>query len=98
MSKVETYFLVVVNEDGTLTSYAELPETMPETNRVANNYDVYQSSKQVVDEFEHSILANKVAQAVLSVLQPAAPAGVPEAVKDKLKERGINPESAPSAE
>jgi hypothetical protein len=100
MSKVETvetFFLITVNEDGTLTSYAEMPETMPEAKRPATNFDVFNTSKQIVDEFEQSLLANKVANAVLAALQPQAQS-VPESVKDKLKERGINPEGAVSAE
>lgn len=92
MSKVETYFLIVINEDGTLTSYSELPAELPEANRTANNYDVYQSAKQIVEEFDSNLLANKVAQVVLASLQPQGPS-VPSAVKDKLKERGIDPES-----
>jgi len=97
MSKVETYFLISINEDGTLTSYAEIPAELPEANRVANNYDVYQSAKQIVEEFDSNLIANKVAQAVLSAIQPQGPS-VPTAVKDKLKERGIDPESVTPAE
>lgn len=97
-AKVETYFLVVVNEDSTMTTYAELPETLPERERVANNYDVFTTSKQIVDEFESTLLANKVAQTVLAAMQPAAPVGVPDTLKEKLKERGINPEGPAATE
>ena len=96
-TKVETYFLITINEDGTLTSYAELPETLPEANRTATNFDVFNTSKQIVDEFEQSLLVNKIVNGVLSALQPQEPS-VPDAVKDKLKERGINPEGATPAE
>lgn len=93
--KVETLFLVTVNEDGTLTTYAEIPEKLPESARVATNWDVYQASKQVTEEFDTNMLANKVAQTVLQALAAQAPQGpsVPSAVKEKLKERGIDPES-----
>jgi len=93
MSDIETYYLVVVNKDSTLTTYPEIPAELPEVERVANNYDVYQSAKQIVEDFEQQMLADRVARTVLSVLAPQQPAGVPDAVKDKLKERGINPES-----
>jgi hypothetical protein len=97
MITVETYFLITINEDGTLTSYAELPETLPEVKRSANNYDVYQASKQIVEEFDSNLLASKVAQTVLVALQPQTP-NVSDAVKDKLKERGIDPESVTPTE
>jgi hypothetical protein len=89
---METYFLITVNKDGTLTSYAELPEGLPAADRVATNYDIYQASKQIVEEFEMNILADRVARTVLGAL--AAPSATPaDAIKDKLKERGISPES-----
>lgn len=94
MSKVETFFLVTVNEDGTLTTYPEIPAEMPEANRKANNWDVYEASRQIVDEFDQTTLANKVVSAVLAALAPQTPQGIPDVLKDKLKERGIHPESA----
>jgi hypothetical protein len=90
---MKTYFLITVNEDGTLTSYAELPESLPEVTP-ATNYDIYQASKQIVEEFEMSILADRVARTVLGALLPPTTSPA-DAIKDKLKERGINPESAP---
>jgi hypothetical protein len=92
MSKVETLFLVTVNEDGTLTTYGEVPAELPETARIANNYDVYEAAKQIVDEFEMNLLANRVASTVISALQPQGPS-VSDTLKEKLKERGIDPES-----
>jgi hypothetical protein len=92
MSEVETYFLVAVNKDSTLATYAEVPEEGLVRERPANNYDVYQASKQIVDEFEQSMFANKVAQIVMANLNPPKES-VPDKVKDKLKERGIQPEN-----
>jgi hypothetical protein len=91
---METYFLITVNKDGTLTSYAELPEEPLVAERVASNYDVYQAAKQIADEFEMGLLADRVASKVIATLMP--PVITPaDAIKDKLKERGINPESTP---
>lgn len=92
MAIVETFFLITVNTDGTLSSYTEIPQDMPEAARVANTFDVYQSSKQIVDEFEQSMLADRIAKTVIAQLQPSKP-DVPSRVKDALKERGIDPES-----
>lgn len=89
---IETYFVVYVNKDGTLTTNVTLPEEALESERVATNWDIYQTSKQIVDEFESNILANKVAQAVIATLMPKVPTPA-DNIKDKLKERGINPES-----
>lgn len=92
MSKIETLFLITVNEDGTLTSFGELPKELPEVKRPANNFDVYQAAKQIVDEFEQNILANRIAQVVIGALKPAE-TPMSDRIKDKLKERGIEPES-----
>lgn len=95
MSKVETLFLVAVNEDGTLTTYGEVPEEMPTVERTANNWDVYQAAKQIVEEFDTNLIANRVAQTVIQALAAQNPQGpsVPSTLKEKLKERGIDPES-----
>jgi hypothetical protein len=53
---------------------------------------VYQAAKQIVDEFEQTLFANKVAQIVLNSMNPK-PVAPSEKVKDKLKERGIQPEN-----
>jgi hypothetical protein len=91
MAKVEAYFVAVINEDGTITTLPEMPEEALEVKRHVTNYDVYQTAKQIVDEFESSILADKVAKTVMSLLAPATPT-VSDKVKDALKERGVTPE------
>lgn len=97
MSKVETYYLITVNTDGTLTSYTEIPKELPEVNRVATTFDVFQASKQISEEFQNQILADRVAQTVINALSPAVETPV-DKIKDKLKERGIDPESITPAE
>ena len=93
---VETYFLLTVNEDGTLTSYTEIPEELPEQKRVATNWDVYNSAKQIVEEFDRQLIVDRVVQGVASLL---APAPTPtDKIKEALKERGIDPESPAVAE
>lgn len=93
----ETYFLIVVNEDGTLTSYAELPETLPERARVATNWDVYANSKQIAEEFDRQLLVDRITQSVINAMTPVT-ATTAQKVKDALKERGIDPESIKPAE
>lgn len=95
MSVTETFFVVAVNKDGTITTFAELPEEPLTRERVATNYDVYQTAKQIVDEFESNITADKVAARIVALMSMGqeTPADV---VKEALRERNINPESAPS--
>lgn len=89
---METWFLVAVNEDGSLVSYNQIPEDLPKDIRPANNWDIYQASKQIVEEFEMQKLAGKIASAVAASLNPPV-AKVSDTIADALKERGINPES-----
>jgi hypothetical protein len=89
MDNVETYFFISINKDGTLGTMADVPETLPERERSATNYDVYQTSKQIAEEFEQTLLARRVAQEVASMLTPPADS-VSDKVKDALRERGVN--------
>jgi hypothetical protein len=91
MEKVKTYFFLSANEDGTIGTYAEMPEALPERESVGNNYMLYELCKQIVTEFEAQIMADRVARTVVSLLQPAKPS-VPDQMKDALKERGIVPD------
>jgi hypothetical protein len=93
MTKAEAYFIAVINPDGTITTMPELPEGGIETARSVTNYDVYQTAKQIVDEFESSILADKVARAVLGAMNPEVPS-ISDKVKEALKERGVTPKGA----
>lgn len=89
--KVEAYFIAAIAEDGQIITLPEMPEEGIEEKRPITNYDVYTTAKQIVDEFESSILAQKVADTVLRVLNPTEPS-VSDRVKDALKERGIKTE------
>jgi hypothetical protein len=90
--KVDTYFIAGINEDGTITTMPEMPEGGIEAARPVTNYDVYQTAKQIVEEFESSVLAQKVASTVIAMMNQKAPTSADQ-VKDALKERGINPDS-----
>lgn len=94
---IETYFVITLNTDGTLTSYAQMPTELPENLRPANNVDIYNASKQIVEEFNNQLLAERVAQTVVAMLNPTQPT-VSDKVKDKLKERGIDPDSVTPTE
>jgi hypothetical protein len=89
--KAETYFIAVIDEEGKILTFPEMPKEGIEAKRPVNNYDVYTTAKQVVDEFESSILAQKVAETVLRAINPTEPS-VSDRVKDALKERGFKTE------
>lgn len=90
-NQIETYFIAVVNSDGTITTMPDLPEGGLTRARSVTNYDVYQTSKQVVEEFESSVLADKIARTVLLALNPEVPT-ISDKVKEALKDRGVTPE------
>lgn len=86
--KFDTYFIAAVSEDGRITTMPEMPEEGIEAVRPVTNYDVYQTAKQIVDEFESSVLAQKVAEVVVGLLNPAevTPA---DKIAEALKKRGF---------
>jgi hypothetical protein len=90
--EAETYYLVVVNKDGGITTYTEIPEELPKVERVATNLDVFQNARQIVDEFEREILTGRIVQAMVAIMSQKEPTPQ-EKVKDALKKRNINPES-----
>ena len=89
--KVETYFIAALAEDGQIFTLPEMPEEGIEAKRPVNNYDVYQTGKQIVDEFEQSLLAQRVAETVIRAIAPTQ-TRPSDKVKDALKERGFKTE------
>lgn len=89
--KAETYFIAAVAEDGQILTFPEMPEDGIEAIRPVNNYDVYTTAKQIVEEFEQSMLAQRIADTVIRAINPVEPS-VSDRVKDALKERGFKTE------
>lgn len=87
----DAYFIAVINSDGTITTMPSMPEEGITTTRSVTNYDVYQTAKQIVDEFESSVLADKVARMVVGALNPTAQP-VSDKIKEALKNRGVTPD------
>jgi hypothetical protein len=86
--EAETYFIAVMAKNGQVLTLPEMPEGGIQSERPVTNYDVYETSRQVVEEFNNSLLAQKVAEMVLAGMNPPAPQ-VSDKIKDALKERGF---------
>jgi hypothetical protein len=95
---VETYFLVTVTPEGGFVTYTKLPEEELEAVRQATTADVFNASKQIVQEIEQSILVDRIVNTLAQAINPPQEATVSNKVKDALKERGIDPESVTPAE
>ena len=96
--KIEAAFVVTINEDGTFAAHMEQPEKPFEVTRPATAYDILTISQGLVKEIEMGQLTDRIIMSLLTVMQGAAQPSTASAVKEKLKERGINPESAAEAE
>jgi hypothetical protein len=87
--EVKAYFVVSLGESGVVTTYPAMPEDGFTTERDVNNWDIYSAAKQIVDEFESSILAQKVADTVLSAMGKLDGESIADKVNAALKERGL---------
>ena len=96
MSSIETFFITAINADGSISTLTEFPAEPIVPARTATRLDVYQTSKQIVEEVEQSILVDRIVAAVSQTLNPPTQT-VPDRVKEALKNRGIDPESVTPA-
>ena len=91
--QAETYYIAVMTENGQVITLTEMPEGGIEAKRPVTNYDVFETSRQVVEEFNNSLLAQKVAEMVVGALNP--PVNEPsDKIKEALKERGFSTDTA----
>jgi hypothetical protein len=95
MEKATTYYLIVITEDGSLVSYTDLPETLPEIQRKATVNDVYLTSRQITEDFDRDMLASKVLQGVAQMLTPPKEDTVADKVSEALQKRKAEAESTP---
>lgn len=86
--EAETYFIAVLAKNGQVITLPEMPEDGIQAERPVTNYDVYETSRQVVEEFNNSLLAQKVAEMVVAAMNQPEPQ-VSDKIKDALKERGF---------
>jgi hypothetical protein len=93
MSKeVETAFLVTLYADGTFSAGLDPAEHGVSVKRQATAGDVLAICQNLVKEIENGQLTERIAVTLMQLLMPPAEKSVPDAVKEKLKERGIEPD------
>jgi hypothetical protein len=93
MSKeIETFFVVALNKDGSINVSLETPAESLVADRQAVNGDIYRFAKQVVDEFDRSLLIEGIVNALTPLFTTPEEPALPEKVKEALKERGITPD------
>jgi hypothetical protein len=96
--EVEAAYVVTIHKDGTFAAHMEQPDEKFVVERAATAYDVLTISQNLVKEIEMGQLTDRIVMSILTVMQGAAQPTTASAVKEKLKERGIHPESATEAE
>jgi hypothetical protein len=66
--KIQAGFSVVINEDGTLSTHVfPASDTVA---RQATTYDIYGCSKELVNDIESQLLADRISKVVLAKLMP----------------------------
>ena len=91
--QVDVAFLVLAHTDGTFAVKLEDLTTPVEAARVANTGDVFGISQQIVKEIEQQLLVSRIVEALNPPVQ-----SVPDVIKEKLAERGIQAESTEATE
>lgn len=103
--KALTAFVLRIEQDGRFTVHLEQPETPFEVERIATTADVYQISRQVVQELDNQVLTDRLVGTLAQVLAPMFEAlmppteeSVPDKIAAKLKERlaEVAPEETPA--
>jgi galactitol-specific phosphotransferase system IIB component len=88
LHKVTAGYTVFLELDGTITTHA-LPAD-EQIERQATTMDIYATSKELANNVETFLLADRVAQAVVQALQPVNPSSeMKEKIREALSDRGI---------
>ncbi len=88
---VDAAFVVVVNTDGTFLTVPLSPgsEVIPNPiNRLAVTYDVYNACREIASDIESTLMAQKIASNMVSLLKPDdSDMEMKRRMAEKLKER-----------
>lgn len=85
---IQYSYTVIVDRDGAI--HTQVSEPSDKVSRRANTFDIYSTCKDLVSDIESQLLADRVARAVVSSLQPADSAKeLRERLMSALSDRGI---------
>ena len=89
--KIKTAFIVTIYEDDSIST-APLP--IDENVQVrATNFDIFKSCKEIVDNMEQRMLAEKIAAVILARLEPKSEDDErKERIRQALEDRGVKVE------
>jgi hypothetical protein len=88
MAKTDFYFIIEVQEDGTIQTHKDMPEDGLEPVRVPNTFDIYKVCREISQDIESQLLADRVIGGVLNVLNQREQT-VSDKVAEALKARGV---------
>lgn len=88
MAKTDFYFIIEVQEDGTIQTHKNMPEDGFEPTKVPNTFDIYKVCREISSDIESQLLADRVIGGVLSVLNQREQT-VSDKVAEALKARGV---------
>ena len=90
---VNAAYVVVINEDGTLSTTLVKPGSPVffDVARATTTYDVFTTSKELANEIESQVMADRISKAVIARLTPADPdaeakARIAQALADRQAE------------
>jgi hypothetical protein len=90
---VHSAYVVVINEDGTLSTTLVKPGNAVffDVVKATTTYDVFTTSKELANEIESQVMADRISKAVIARLTPADPdaeakARIAQALADRQAE------------
>ena len=90
---VHSAYVVVINEEGTLSTTLVKPgnPVFFDVVRATTTYDVFTTSKELANEIESQVMADRISKAVIARLMPADPdaeakARIAQALADRQAE------------
>lgn len=81
MSSATFRYMVIVDEEGRISTQVEEANEENQLARTATTFDIYQTSKELVSDIESHLLADRVAKIIVDKLQPKNAA---EEIKEKI--------------
>lgn len=98
MATLETYFVVLVNDDGSFSTSATIPEEELTATRPANNADVYTVAKQIVTEVDAQLLTDRITNSILRALSAPVEPTQADKIAEALQNRTIETDVTPATE